>query len=48
MHYKKAIRFLADSQGFTLIDLLLTLSVIGILTTISYSVIASSPSNINL
>ena len=46
MNYKKVTRFFTDGQGFTLIDLLLALSVIGILTTISFSVIASSPDKI--
>ena len=46
MNDNKVTHFFSDGQGFTLIDLLLTLSVIGILTTISFSVIASSPDNI--
>lgn len=46
MKYKKITRFFADSKGFTLVDLLLALSVIGIVTTISFSVIANSSAKI--
>ncbi len=43
MHYKKVTRIFIDRLGFTLVELLLLLAVIGILTAITVSVISGSP-----
>ena len=43
MRYKKVIHFIAKKIGFTQVEFLLILCVIGIIAAVSISVLSSSP-----